>query len=58
MHTVLLVEAERALREWCWLHRSAQGLTVMAFDDARKGLEMAYRQAPDLLIAAADLPQA
>jgi CheY-like chemotaxis protein len=53
----MLVEADRALREWCRLHLAAKDLTVMAFADARQALEAARRQPPDLLIVAADLPE-
>ena len=56
MQTVVLIEHDPALREWCRLHLESKGLKVSAFDDTPHALEAARLEPPDLLIVAGDLP--
>src|SRR5262245_58143998 len=55
MPKVFLLEPDPALREWCRLHLSTEGLVVVAFDDGRRALEALRVEPPELVMIATNL---
>jgi class 3 adenylate cyclase len=55
MPKVFLLEPDPALREWCGLHLSTDGFTVVAFDDGRRALEALRTDPPELVMIATNL---
>ena len=55
MPKVFLLEPDPSLREWCRLHLSTDGLTVVPFDDGRRALEALRVEPPELVMIATNL---
>lgn len=55
MAKIFLIEPEPSIREWCRLHLSTDGLTVVPFDDGRRALEALRGEPPELVILATNL---
>jgi class 3 adenylate cyclase len=55
MPKVFLLEPDPSLREWCRLHLSTDGLSVVAFEDGRRALEALRAEPPELVMIATNL---
>ena len=55
MPKVFLLEPDPSLREWCKLHLSTEGFTVVPFEDGRRALEALRVEPPELVIVATNL---
>ncbi len=55
MPKVFLLEPDPSLREWCRLHLSTDGLSVVSFDDGRRALEALRVEPPELVMIATNL---
>jgi class 3 adenylate cyclase/CheY-like chemotaxis protein len=55
MPNVFLLEPDPSLREWCRLHLSTDGVSVVSFDDGRRALEALRVEPPDLVMIATNL---
>jgi class 3 adenylate cyclase len=55
MPKIFLLESDPSLREWCRLHLSTDGFTVVPFDDGRRALEALRVEPPELVMIATNL---